>query len=281
MGGYDRGLHRRRRRPRSLRILAVVLVGAALAAGGYAARHPDLLDRVDVRRTVQAAAPTPPDARPAPTTVPTPVPAAGRVVVPGIVYPTRGGGTFRTADTVGAVAGRSGELLRYRVAVEDGIRNVDVERFASEVAATLADRRGWTGDGRWRLQRVGRDDRADFTVLLTTPVTRGRLCGDPNDTYTSCRNGDRVVINVARWVYGVPHVADLSRYREYLLNHEVGHRLGRGHELCPRAGGPAPVMVQQTLGLHGCTPNPWPIVGAEPLTGPPGQYDDPVPAGDR
>ncbi|MGX1612289.1 DUF3152 domain-containing protein [Micromonospora chalcea] len=282
MGGRDRGLHRRRRRPRSGRILAVVLVGAVLAAGGYAARHPDLLDRVDVRRTVQAAAPSAPapDARPSPTAVPTPVPAAGRVA-PGIGFPPRGSGTFRTADTVGAVAGRTGELLRYRVAVEDGIRNVDVERFARDVAATLADRRGWTGDGRWRLQRVGRDDRADFTVLLTTPVTRGRLCGDPSDRYTSCRNGDQVVINVARWVYGVPHVTDLDRYRQYLLNHEVGHRLGRGHERCPRAGGPAPVMVQQTLGLHGCTPNPWPIVDGEPLAGPSGQYDDPIPAGDR
>ncbi|MEW2593347.1 DUF3152 domain-containing protein [Micromonospora aurantiaca] len=258
----------------------MVLVGAALAAGGYAARHPDLLDRIEVRRTVQAAAPgaPAPDARPTPTAAP--VPAAGRVA-PGIGYPARGDGTFRTAGTVGAVAGRSGELLRYRVAVEDGIRNVDVEGFARDVAATLADRRGWTGDGRWRLQRVGRDDRADFTVLLTTPVTRGRLCGDPSDRYTSCRNGDQVVINVARWVYGVPHVTDLSRYRQYLLNHEVGHRLGRGHERCPRAGGPAPVMVQQTLGLHGCTPNPWPIVGGEPLSGPPGQYDDPIPAGDR
>ncbi|MEU1810802.1 hypothetical protein [Micromonospora aurantiaca (nom. illeg.)] len=96
----------------------MVLVGAVLAAGGYAARHPDLLDRIDVRGTVRAVAPSAPapDARPTPT----PVPAAGRVA-PGIGYPARGDGTFRTADTVGAVAGRSGELLRYRVAVEDGI----------------------------------------------------------------------------------------------------------------------------------------------------------------
>ncbi|QLQ39062.2 DUF3152 domain-containing protein [Micromonospora robiginosa] len=248
------------------------------AGGGYVVRrHPDLLASARVERTVPAAVPS---ARPAATAAPTPVPVAGRVP-PGISYPARGGGGFRTADTVGAVAGRSGELLRYRVAVEDGIRNLDVERFAREVAATLADRRGWTGDGRWRLQRVGRDGPADFTVLLTTPVTRGELCDDPSDRYTSCRNGDRVVINMARWVYGVPHVPDLDLYRQYLLNHEVGHRLGRGHERCPRSGGPAPVMVQQTLGLHGCAPNAWPLVGGEPLAGPSGQYDDPIPAGDH
>ncbi|MET7467397.1 DUF3152 domain-containing protein [Micromonospora sp. NPDC005222] len=277
MGEHRRGLHRRRR-SRSGRFLAVALVGAVLAAGGYAARHPDLLGRTEVPTVAGAASAPAPDARRSPTVAP--VPAAGRVAR-AIGYPARGAGTFRTADTVGAVAGRSGELLRYRVAVEDGIRNVDVERFARDVAATLADRRGWTGDGRWRLQRVGRDDPADFTVLLTTPVTRGRLCDDPSDRYTSCRNGDQVVINVARWVYGVPHVPDLGLYRHYLLNHEIGHRLGRGHERCPRGGGPAPVMVQQTLGLHGCTPNAWPLVGGEPLVGPPGQYDDRIPAGDH
>ncbi|MFI6130232.1 DUF3152 domain-containing protein [Micromonospora sp. NPDC051141] len=286
MGGRDRGVHRRRRRSRAgLHAFAAVLVVTGLTAvGGYAVRrHPELLASVGVDRTVPAAMPSvrPPVATAPPAKVaPSPVPAAGRVP-PAIGYPLRGGGGFRTADTTGAVAGRGGELLRYRVAVEDGIRNVDVERFAREVAATLADPRGWTGDGRWRLQRVGREAPADFTVLLTTPVTRGELCGDPTDRYTSCRNGDRVVINVARWVYGVPHVPDLALYRHYLLNHEVGHRLGHGHERCPRSGGPAPVMVQQTLGLHGCTPNAWPLVGGEPLAGPSGQYDDPIPAGDH
>ncbi|MFE9960107.1 DUF3152 domain-containing protein [Micromonospora sp. NPDC005299] len=275
-GRRDRGLHRRRRASRAGTLTLVVLLVVAGLAGYAARRHPDLLVAAGVRPGAPASGP----ARPAVITpAALPVPAGGRVP-PGTSYPDRGTGRFRTATGVGAVAGRGGELLRYRVAVEDGIGNVDVERFAREVAATLSDPRGWTGGGRWRLQRVGRDDPADFTVLLTTPVTRGRLCDDTTDRYTSCRHGDQVVINVARWVHGVPLFPDLGLYRQYLLNHEVGHRLGRGHELCPRAGGPAPVMEQQTLGLHGCLPNAWPRVGGASHSGPSGQYDDPIPAED-
>jgi hypothetical protein len=44
-----------------------------------------------------------------------------------------------------------------------------------------------------------------------------------------------------------------------MVNHEVGHVLGRGHAFCPAAGAPAPVMVQQTKGVAPCRPNPWPL----------------------
>ena len=87
---------------------------------------------------------------------------------------------------------------------------------------------------------------------------------------------------MARWVKGVPRYgAPLSVYRQYLVNHEVGHRLGNGHERCPGQGRPAPVMQQQTLGLHGCRPHPWPYRDGERYSGPPGVYDDPIPPPDR
>ncbi|MFI9643254.1 DUF3152 domain-containing protein [Micromonospora sp. NPDC051925] len=281
----DRGRHRGRRRGVTpAGVLTAVLVLAGLAAGGAVVAQRQGVDLGalvgDVRRR-----PVPPAAAAVPPASPraaAPVPLASAApTAPVLRYPQRGTGTWRTATAQGAVAGRGGQLLRYRVAVEGGIDDVDPERFGRDVAVVLADRRGWTADGRWRLQRVGADAAADFTVLLTTPVTRSELCGDTSDRYTSCRNGDRVVINVARWARGVPDFrGDLGTYRSYVLNHEVGHRLGRGHERCPAAGGPAPVMQQQTLGLHGCRPNAWPMAGGALFTGPPGEYDDPVPAGD-
>jgi hypothetical protein len=54
----------------------------------------------------------------------------------------------------------------------------------------------------------------------------------------------------------------MDLYRAYLVNHEVGHRLGHGHSHCHGAGRPAPVMMQQSKGIGACTANPWPSVAA-------------------
>jgi hypothetical protein len=199
------------------------------------------------------------------TSLSTPSPAAAsttpasKPAEPPIRFPVDGSGTWLVAEDRSPVAGHRGRLLRYRVAVERDISGVDVDQFGARVATILADPRSWTGRGGWRLQRVGPDDRADFTIYLATPATRDRLCAMGYDRYTSCRNGNKVVLNVDRWAHGVPRYgASLDVYRAYMVNHEVGHRLGHGHKRCPGKGRPAPVMQQQTLGLRGCLPNPWP-----------------------
>ncbi|WP_308441113.1 DUF3152 domain-containing protein [Planosporangium mesophilum] len=194
-----------------------------------------------------------------------------------ISYPQAGSRQWITASGDSPVLGRSGRLLRFRVVVERDI-DVDPNAFAGEVVTALADPRSWTAGGGWRLQRVGAGGPADFTVHLATPATRDLLCQDGPDRYTSCRRGNAVVLNVARWATGVPgYGAPLDAYRQYMVNHEVGHRLGHGHQLCPGPGKPAPVMQQQTLGLHGCAPNAWPYPDGTQYAGPSGSYHDPLP----
>ena len=212
---------------RSPTAAGLVLLGLAAAALGCwriaGDAGPPEPSEPQARRPV-ASTPARTAARPSPSDVERP-----------IRYPVRGQDRWLFATGNGAVLGRSGPLLRYRVAVEAGIAGLSPDEFAARVAAILADPRSWTAGGQWRLQRVGPAGPYDFTIHLATPATRDRLCAMGFDRYTSCRNGDHVVVNVARWVHGVPHYgASLETYRQYVINHEVGHRLGHGHERCPR-----------------------------------------------
>ena len=67
------------------------------------------------------------------------------------------------------------------------------------------------------------------------------------------------MLNLRRWVLGAAaYGKDVAAYRVYLVNHEVGHGIGHPHEYCGGTGQVAPVMMQQTYGLQGCTAWPWP-----------------------
>ena len=167
-------------------------------------------------------------------------------VAPGSV-PAPGPGTVRTV----------------RVEVERGLP-VDRDRFAAFVMAALNDPRGWGNGGTMSFARTDGD--APITVVLASPDTSAELCGELSTRgKLSCRNGPRAVLTLYRWVNGTSEYADnLTGYRQYVVNHEVGHALGHGHERCPGPGQAAPVMQQQTLGLKGCTENSWPHPSPEP-----------------
>jgi hypothetical protein len=233
---------------------------------------------VDVARTAPTGTPDPapvteakvPSVVDAPPPDPQPTaPAeldAGPSDVPAVVgeetYVERGAGTVSVVDGTSPVLG-TGPLRRFIVEVEDGI-GVDGLAFAQAVEATLGDPRSWGNGGAMSFQRVGAAEAAaaqyEFKVTLVSPGNMETYCpGVGTGGYTSCRYGDRAVINLARWATAVPHYdGDVATYRHYVVNHEVGHVLGRGHVDCPGAGQLAPVMVQQTLGLQGCVKNAWP-----------------------
>ena len=251
------------------RWLVVALATMSVTACGTATRAAEAPSVA----VTKAARPTAPATR-APAAKPPP---------PRITYPGHGHGHWTAAPAQGGgLPDGPGKLLRYRVVVESDIQGLTPAAFGQAVATTLADPQGWTAGGRWRFHRVAGNQSHDFTIFLATPDTRDQLCAEGTDGYTSCRHGDGVILNVARWVKGVPEYgSDLAGYRKYMVNHEVGHRLGRGHELCPGPGDPAPVMEQQTLGLHGCRPNPWPYPGGDNYTGPSGAYSNKQPPRDR
>jgi hypothetical protein len=268
-GRLDRKRRIRRRRRFVFFAILVVTAGAGLyfAFGIGGSEKPQALDENEQIPPTTIADPTSPAAVP-------PTAEAETQATPPLYF--SGTGTWTYAQpTNNAIVGTSGTLLQYDVAVENGL-GLDAAEFGAFVNATLADSRSWTAGGAWRFQQVAQGAGADFTVYLASPEQRALLCGSQNTT-VSCRNGDNVVINSARWISGVAHWdGTLETYREYAVNHEVGHRLGHGHEVCPAEGELSPVMAQQTYQLAGCVGNAWPFPdGSAYVSGPAGDYGGP------
>jgi hypothetical protein len=171
--------------------------------------------------------------------------------------PARGG--FTTVPGASAVVG-TGPLRRFAVDVQSSL-HVNRTAFADAVTRTLLDpRRGWTGaGGRLSLQRVD-SGQIDIRVTLATPAMTDRLCAPLHTAgFADCFNKGRAVINIDRWTQGtVPYAGDLAGYRDYLVNHEVGHGLGHVHKHCPGPGRASFVMMQQTGTTFGCRRQPWP-----------------------
>ena len=262
----------------------LILVGAGVAVGRRIEQGNAAVAAGSPSSAPSSAVPSPasstssPPATPRPSATPEEVTLASSVLQVSGSVPTHGSGKFSYAGKRGPVLGKKGPLRRFKVAVEQGSRE-DVAEFADQVAATLGDARSWIGTGQVRLQLVGGADKADFTVHLATRDTAGKMClrGGTNirvggRPYTSCRTSGKAIINLDRWrLSATPYLkagVPLATYRQYVINHEVGHELGHGHQGCPKAGGPAPVMVQQTLTLRGCVPYAWPRRNNRVLTGP-------------
>lgn len=174
------------------------------------------------------------------------------------VVPADAGGVLEVVPGTQEAPG-TGEVLTVRVQVEAGL-DVDGTKVADLVLSTLNDARSWGGDGSRTFARTDAPD-ATFTVTLASPATVDRLCA-PLDTggLWSCGVTDHAVLNYLRWVEGSPNYgADMVAYRQYLVNHEVGHVLGHRHEQCGATTDLAPVMVQQSGATIRCVPNGWPF----------------------
>jgi hypothetical protein len=224
------------------------------------------------------AAPLPTTATPTPMPTPSPTLTATptRPPRPTIRTTTKPPGT-RTATTAATtkapgvevwklasggtgIVGASGTLYTYRVEVEQATK-LNADAVAQIVDQTLAAPRGWTNEGK-RFRRVSSGS-VNMVIRVAIPATVDKLCRPLlTGGVVSCRNGNLVMINLTRWNTGVKAFgSDVAGYRQLVINHEVGHRIGHsGHPKCPGQGKPAPVMMQvYYTGLQGCVKNLYPF----------------------
>ncbi|RBO92434.1 uncharacterized protein DUF3152 [Nocardia puris] len=194
-----------------------------------------------------------------------------------------GTGTWRVVPGTTAKVGEGREYsFRYTVEIEDGIDTSGFggdESVAKMIDSTLANPKSWSHDPKFAFQRIDQGE-PDFRISLTSRQTTREVCGFEIPIDSSCYHADldRVVLSEVRWVRGaLAFEGDIGSYRQYQINHEVGHAIGyHQHQPCETDGGLAPIMMQQTFGTknndiaeldpHGVVPmdgkrcrfNPWP-----------------------
>ncbi len=203
---------------------------------------------------------------------------------PGGAFTRDGRKSFHVVPTrVSTRYGTGKQLYTYTVEVENGLNPVDFsgdKAFASMVDATLANKKSWHGGGKVSFKRVKAGENPDLRISLTSTNTTRELCGYQIKLQTSCFYPPtrQVLINEARWIRGaISFAGDTHSYRQYLINHEVGHGIGyEAHEPCKHEGALAPIMMQQSFGTSNrdimaldpdmnanpaltCRPNPWPF----------------------
>ncbi|EFQ82014.1 hypothetical protein HMPREF0063_12856 [Aeromicrobium marinum DSM 15272] len=243
---------RHRRPPGNRGLGRIVIAGLLAVAVAIGASIAASLPRAEP----SARAGNPVDATPTPIAeLPRQSPPNPRIEQPPQPVVTEvGDGSFTVLPPPASASSAVG--LAYTVEVEGGT-GADSLEFAATVDATLALPQGWISEG-FTFRRVAADP--GIRVLLASPTTTDVLCAPLRTTgQVSCRNGELVVINLRRWILGADTFGDdLAGYRTYVINHEIGHALGKGHEPCPGPGRPAPIMLQQTLSLDGCTANTTP-----------------------
>ncbi|HEY5668079.1 MAG TPA: DUF3152 domain-containing protein [Candidatus Saccharimonadales bacterium] len=178
-----------------------------------------------------------------------------------------------TAATIAAIKGHKSTTMALspQIAAKTyhyctNVRGIDAANLTAlkaKLASVYNDVRGWNIGGLINYEPATTG--CDFTVWLSAASqmpTFGAIC----DVVWSCEAGNNtVVINYDRWMNGTdtwnaahPGGA-IEEYRAMAINHETGHQLGFGHPTCTTPGGPSPVMQQESINLHGCVFNAWPL----------------------
>lgn len=149
-------------------------------------------------------------------------------------------------------------VVRYQVESR-GVTSSSLSEFRQQAGQSLNSPLGWA---RLNISFQEVKSGGQFILVLAEANELPKFSPGCSAEY-SCRAGQYVIINQDRWVGATSSWnnagGSLRDYRHMVINHEVGHWLGHGHQNCPKAGSAAPVMQQQSIDLQGCTFNPWPL----------------------
>ncbi|MGC4175596.1 DUF3152 domain-containing protein [Demequina sp.] len=193
-------------------------------------------------------------------------------------FPYQGDAVFQPVPVATEVEPPEEGIVRYvRIDVEQGLSMID-GTLATFVMSALTDAQGWAKEGPTTF--IQTEGAPDVRIVFASPFTAAALCPTPHEAaalapdtsstpsptpsssttgwVTQCAEQGTVVISVYDWIQGLePFAEDRTAARQYLLNHGLGHVLGRPDVKCSK--GLADVMVNQRTLSSKCTPNPWPF----------------------
>lgn len=169
-------------------------------------------------------------------------------------------------------ASKDNSFIRFWfLTIDDDVKHeVDYEETVQFIDEVLQHPNGWKGHG-YMFELISpeegmlaRKSRRNYKYVLhlriSTAKTVEKECKFGG---LSCANlKDNVIyFNRDRWLYGSKESGlSLPAYRVYVVCHEVGHLLDRGHKKCSASGEEkCPVMYQQTISKGCCKPNVWPL----------------------
>jgi hypothetical protein len=142
---------------------------------------------------------------------------------------------------------------KFKTVVDSDVKKTNNDEFNFLVSVYLNDPDGWVSRG---YSFESSEKNPDVVIRLSNPATIEKVCGLPKDLSCAILGGDKMYLNAYRWFNGSKKSKlDLVNYRQYMVSHEIGHILGFEHETCPCPGCPAPIMMQQTVGIGKCIPN--------------------------
>ena len=164
------------------------------------------------------------------------------------------------------------KILSYSIILYPKL-GLDIPETIAKIKSVLYDSNGWTKFG-YRFTEVPYrvltrqskvNEHPNFIITIAPNRIIKKIC---NFTGLSCADSTNpkrkiIYLNLERWLNGSKKSKlSLDNYRTYLIGHETGHILGKGHLKSKdfESGTICPIMVQQTKGIGHLKPNCYPTI---------------------